>query len=274
MQLQLLLTSGFQVNNFTHVKVSFKDISAKRKRDCFASFQRPSLYFFSERKGALNEKTGDREGDWKPTLTMFLTPISAGKSRVFIPVMNGFKKIKLPYWLMHAATNRFLNSDIWLHDTEREVVRRKETIPEVSKKLCAMDYQYQSKSDLGVSVFRKWWKEFGMSESPRHTFGMARMDELGPKGMSRREQIDPWENHAKHCSHCREALVKIKRLQVGSLFFALFSAIICRQKILLGTIGATLGLVGHNFFKSLATVIEGNPEASGIPDRSAAASAK
>ncbi len=246
-------------------------MTRKRKRDSYASFQRPSFYQFSERKGELNEATGEREGEWSPTLCMFLVPIAAGRCRLFIN-NNPELRLKIPTWLLHAASNRFLNSDSWLHDTEREVIRRKEEIPEVAKKLYGMDYQYQSKSDIGVTAFRKWWKDYGMADSPPHTFGMATMKQLGNKCLSRREQIDPWEYHAKQCSHCRKALVNMKRLQTASLALSFLSAIFGQKNPILATVGVGIGIAGHNFFKKFATAIEGNPEASGIADRSTAAS--
>lgn len=249
-------------------------MTRKRKRDAYASFQRPSFYHFGERKGELDEKTGKRQGEWEPVLPIFLAPISAGKSRVFLQTPG----LKIPTFLLHAGSNRFLNTDTWLHDTEREVIRRKELISnseEMSKKLCGMDYQYASQSDLGVSAFRKWWRDNGMIDAPPHTFGMATLAQLGPTSLSRREQIDPWENHAKHCSVCRNTLGRMKKLQTGSLFLALMCALLGGhyKKPLLATIGIGAGLLGNNFFKKFATVIEGNPDASGIADRSVAASA-
>ncbi len=246
-------------------------MTRNRRRDAFASFQRPSFYQFSERKGDFtNEETGEREGDYELVLPIFVVPVKAGKSRLFLNT----PKIKyFPKWLLHAGSNRFLNSDVWLHDTEREVIRRKEALPTESKKLCGLDYQYQSKSDLGVSVFRQWWRDNGMADSPPHTFGMATMDQLGPTALLRREQIDPWENHAKHCSVCRQTLANMKKLQTASLFLALLSVLFGSRKPLLGVAGATIGLLGHRFVKRFATVIEGNPEQSGIGDRSAAATA-
>jgi hypothetical protein len=244
-------------------------MTSNRRRDAYASFQRPSFYHFGERKGELDEKTGIREGDYELTLPIFLAPISAGKCRVFLKTPS----LKIPDWLLHLGSNRFLNSDVWLHDTEREVIRRKELMPEKSsKKLAGMDYNYLTTSDLGVSSFRRWWEKHGFADSPPHTFGMSTMKQLGPTSLSREEQIDPWENHSKHCTICRGALVNMKRAQTASLFFAALSAIFGRRKPLLAIVGAGLGILGHNFFKKFATALEGNPYSSGIDDRSVAAS--
>jgi len=257
-------------NNFTHVQVTFNDITRDRKRDAFASFQRPSFYHYSERKGELlNEETFERDGEYEPSLPIFLAPISAGKCRIFL---HDFPIKFLPKWLLHAGSNRFLNSDVWLHDTEREVIRRKETIPEVSKKLCGMDYQYQSESDLGVSTFRNWWKRYGMADAPPHTFGMATLEQLGTTSLSRREQIDPWEHHAKHCKTCRTALSRMKKVQKGSMYVSIASSILLRKKPVVALVGVALGLFTYEFVRRFATVIEGNSEVSGIGDRSSSAS--
>lgn len=258
-------------SNFTHVQFFFKDVSGKRNRDAYASFQRPAFYHFSQRKGELkNEETMEREGDFELTLPIFVAPVSAGRCRLFLEP----PKIKrVPTWLLHAGSNRFLNSDSWLHDTEREAVRRKELLSDVANKAWGLDYQYQSKSDRGVSFFRRWWEDNGMANAPSHTYGMATMEQLGSKCLTRYEQIDPWEYHAKHCSKCRDALAKMKKLQTASLFLSLLSVIVGRRKPLLAIIGAGVGLLGNNFFKKCATLIEGNPERSRVNDRSAAAAA-
>ena len=255
------------VSNFTHVEVSFKDRSSKRDRDGYASFQRPCYYNYGEYTGeGTDEATGKKARN--PKLKVFITPIRAGKCRLFM----GAFQIKLPTVLLHAAINRFFNSDIWLHDAEREVVRRKES-GLAEGKLAGMDYISASRSDAGVSSFRRWWDKNGMSGAPPHTFGMATMEQLGPRSLGRREQIDPWENHVKHCSICRKSLKRIKRLQAMFMFMALASTAISRSNPIFGLVGVGASLFGRNFFKKFATAVEGNPELSGIADRSVAASA-
>ena len=58
----------------------------------------------------------------------------------------------------------------------------------------------------------KWWKSHGFASSPTHSFGPASIDHLSE--LSRREQIDPWEGHTKHCSKCRTALDRFKKAKV------------------------------------------------------------
>ncbi len=100
---------------------------------------------------------------------------------------------------------------------------------------------------------------------------MSTVDELGPHSLSRQEQIDPWEGHAKHCTICRTALKRMKMGQNLCKFFAIASVVLCRRMRVLGLVGAGLGLYGNHFLKRFATVIEGNPRQSELADRSAAA---
>ena len=55
----------------------------------------------------------------------------------------------IPTWLSHAGSNRFLNTDVWLHDVERKV-RSKGQHVDVNDL-----YVRASSSDLGVNAFRK-----------------------------------------------------------------------------------------------------------------------
>jgi len=255
------------LSNFTTVETSFKDMTGKRTRDAYASFQRPSCYHYGEYKGeGIDEPSG--KPSRVPQLCIWMAPIEAGKCRVFFQA----PKIKLPAFIMHAGSNRFLNTDTWLHDTEREVVKRKEA-GLGTKKLAGMDYIYASQSDVGVSAFRKWWKKNGMIDSPPNTFGMATMKQLGSKCLSRREQIDPWEGHTKNCSSCRKALGNMKKGQKAFLFLAVASGLLGSRAPVVGILSAGICLYGRNFLKKFATALEGNPEMSGIGDRSVAASA-
>jgi len=256
------------VSNFTHVEASFRDRSAKRDRDGYLSFQRPCYYHFGEYTGdGVDEATGKKAR--QPKLKIFIAPVRAGRCRIFM----GAFPVPLPTVVLHAGSNRFLNSDVWLHEAEREVVRRKEA-GLAAGKLAGMDYISASRSDAGVSLFRRWWDQHGMAGAPPHTFGMATMEQLGPAPLSRREQIDPWVNHARHCASCRRGLRRIKRLRAACTFLALASAAAAgRRHPVVGLAGVGASLYGRNFFKKFATAIEGNPEASGIADRSTAASA-
>jgi predicted secreted hydrolase len=67
----------------------------------------------------------------------------------------------LPTWLSHAASNRFLNTDVWLHDVERRIRSKGQHVD-------VMDlYVRASSSDLGVTAFRKVRRQW-MSYSLRY----------------------------------------------------------------------------------------------------------
>ena len=120
--------------NFTHVEVTFKDVISSKKRDGVVSFQRPFHYHF---------RTLRDKGEMKPNLTVLITPVRSGCSRVFISRI-GPKFI--PAWLSHGGSNRFLNTDTWLHDSERFARRKSST---------SLQYVSASKSDVGPALFRK-----------------------------------------------------------------------------------------------------------------------
>jgi hypothetical protein len=96
------------------------------------------------------------------------------------------------------------------------------------------------------------------------------MEQLGPNAMTRAEMIDPWIHHVKHCSECRDGLIKWKKIQTASLVLSFLSAaLLGRRKPVVAAVLSLMGLGLHNFSKKVATIMEGNPHQSGIADRSA-----
>lgn len=246
------------VSNFTHVEVGFKDVSRGKARDGVVSFQRPSFYHFRLRKS-------DGSDGFNPALCIFVTPVHDGRARVLFP---GFAPPFVPTWLAHAGSNRFLNTDTWLHDAERTF---RMTGGGEGKK---PNYVYASRSDLGVSLFRRWWNMHGFADSPPDAYGPADPAALGTRALTRREQIDPWESHSKHCSECRAALRVMKRGQIAGIVWAGLSAVFLRRWPVIAAVAIGLGVWVNVFLKKCATVIEGNPYPSGVDDRSPAATAK
>ena len=261
-------------NNFTHVETTFVDICRGKQRDGVLSFQRPSFYHFRTRPNATAE--------YKPNLEIYTAPISAGMCRVIFP---DFPLPLLPTFLGHAGSNRFLNTDTWLHDAERlarmdtELVNKQRGVVAVGaakggkEAADGLNYIQASQSDLGPATFRKWMAQHGYNDSPKDTFGPAAPEDLPSQAMSREEQIDPWEHHAKHCSKCQKALKRLKSGQKLSIAIAAIGAILLKNKPPFAIAGLLAGLWASNFFRKLATVIEGNPNRSEIGYRSVAAAA-
>merc|ERR1719215_317146 len=237
------------VSNFTHVEVSFKDIIRDKPRDGIVSFQRPFYYHF---------RTRQDDGNFKINLNILVAPVRGGRSRIFLSRVLP-TNIPVPTWLLHGGSNRFLNTDTWLHDAEREARKDGNN---------SLKYVSASDSDKGPIIFRKWWQQNGFAASPKNTFGPASIDQL-PK-QSRRQQIDPWVGHTVHCSKCRTALSRFKRVQVGSIFAIVGSMIFLRHRPILAATftGGSLGL--NILIRKICTFIEGNPFPSGVGDRSVA----
>ena len=158
------------VHNHTLCEVGFKDRVANKNCEGVVSIQRPAYYHF---------RTKSPDGIFRPVLNIFIAPVAHGRCRVhFAPP---FAK-KIPRWLVHAASNRFLNTDVWLHEAEIHSRGTNET------------YTSPTSSDVGPDAFRKWWRRVGLSEAPLHTFGPAPIEDLRP--LSRSEQIDPFVHHS------------------------------------------------------------------------------
>ena len=257
-------------NNFTHAEVSFKDVSGGKERDGVLSFERPALYHFRTRANSTAQ--------YQPNLLIFTAPIEEGKCRA---IMADFRLKFLPCWLGHIGSNRFLNSDTWIHDAERNARIQMDTINKQRGSVAVgsakggkqstdgLNYILGTQSDLGPSVFRKWWKKHGFATS---LGSPASASSLPKNALSRAEQIDPWEHHAKNCNKCRGALKKMRLLQKLTIAGAATSSILLRRKPAVISIAIVLaGLYVHNFLNKFATTIEGNRNRGEIDDRSVAA---
>ena len=118
-----------------------------------------------------------------------------------------------------------------------------------------------------------WCQQKGFAKSPPNTFGMSTIEQLGMYSLSRKQQIDPWENHSKHCSHCIDSLTKLKSGQKICVLLAFCSSILFRKSPPLAISVAVLAMFGYQTLGKLRTVIEGNPHASEIGYRSVSANA-
>ena len=100
-----------------------------------------------------------------PTLC-HLAPISPGKSRIFLelPVMRKMRT-KFPTWLLHTFSNRFLDSDVWIHDQERTQRIMQSSAGGGSgagSGGVGSKYVMPTQSDTGTREFRAWWRKHMM----------------------------------------------------------------------------------------------------------------
>jgi hypothetical protein len=224
------------------------------------SFCRPSYYHFREKNLTTNE--------FNKRLEIYCVPVRAGQSRILL--RSSFQLKWFPQWGSHALSNRFLNTDTWLHDAERKIrCQENGHLVDVINSV----YTSPTSSDIGVRAFRNWWKTYGMRNSPPHSFGPATREQLGPRSLTRREQIDPWIHHTKNCDVCRKALKSWKLVEKLSLVFSFTAAgfSVNGTRSFLAIFLSLAGLGVHYFSKSVCTIFEGNPYPSGVADRSVAA---
>jgi len=108
--------------------------------------------------------------------------------------------------LQHAATNRFLNTDIWLHEAE------------INYRNSEKEYLSLSSSDKATNIFRRWWSITGLDKTLPHTFSAARKNSLVRK--SRNVQINSWNTHSKNCKECKDAVKFLQKIKFLTLFFS------------------------------------------------------
>ena len=177
-------------------------------------------------------------------LLAIVVPISPGRSRIFLtpsPTKRFSKKI--PLWLVHSKINSFLDTDIWIHDQERfqrsggNSFLDPNTVEEGSdnKNIVSKvgdQYVLTTQSDTGCLAWRKWWRTHMMT-SP--IFGEP---SVAIPWMTKEQQVDRYEAHAKQCSSCNGALKKASFAKKYAPFLGIFLASIAPNTIL-----KTLGII-------------------------------
>ena len=236
------------IENETHLEISFEDNVNNNTRTGIVSFHRPSRYHY---------RTIRENGEYKINIEIYIVPIREGRTRVFLA--SPFSKGIIPTWVVHAMSNRFLNTDIWLHNAEIEL-RKNEKGDKA--------YTSMTTSDLGVNLWRQYWRSSGMINSPKNSYGPSDIKNLVK--LSRKKQIDPWQTHSKQCSDCREALKNADKLnKIGNVILCL--SIITPNNII------KCGMIFNGFFlkkisKKMQSAIRGEDAIDMIKDRSVSAS--
>ena len=229
------------LNNASILELSFKDFVRGKPRDGILSFQPPCYYHFRVK----NPLTGL----YKIVLLIFCVPVRPGACRALLTsFFQAPKWLPIPKWFTHIFLNRFLESDLWIHDQELlargpmnsftggsttdtvsgnelkiEEVEASESIIEKSPRLGNLKplekkpgYVLLSKiSDQGVTSWRNWWKKSGMEGSS--VFGAAKKISAMPFS----QQVDRYETHAKYCKSCRNALKYATLINQWSPFVSL-----------------------------------------------------
>lgn len=197
------------VENATHCEIGYQDSIRGKSRDGVVSFIAPCFYHFRVRDPLT--------GLFKISLVAVVAPIEPGKCRIFLD-LPGLRKIgqRFPKWLLHSFTNRFLDSDVWIHDQERvqRGVRNggylgdskessrgsssstggdssdssdiSDSDVSSSSDVAGRRYVMPTQSDTGTRVWRQWWRRH-MKDSP--VFGEPQQP---LKWLSHDEQVGRW----------------------------------------------------------------------------------
>jgi phenylpropionate dioxygenase-like ring-hydroxylating dioxygenase large terminal subunit len=232
-------------DNATHLEVAYQDFVSGKTRDGVVSFTAPFYYHFRTRYA--------KTGITRKNLMAVLTPVSPGVSRIFLD-LPALRKLRglFPDWLSHSFTNKFLETDVWVHDQERTqragfnpYLQHESPTGELngssSPSSVGTKYVMTTQSDTGTRAWRKWWYQH-MASSP--IFGEPRTP---VPWRSRESQLDRFENHAKYCSSCRGALANSNTLKKLVPFLAIAIATIAPTKVL-----KIVGLVASYFLNEAA----------------------
>ena len=239
----LNITMLTDISNTTHLQVQYGDIMRGRPREGIISFSPPSIYTLQTRYADIANQI------LKPTLTLYVMPVEPGKSRAIIgssfPLKGIFKLIFRP-WLLHILSNRFVDSDLWVHDQEvaarrldvsrSELPKQSNDLPEPT--LSATDAANAQprlprtlqpllpkytlitrQGDVGVNAWRNFWVKSGMASSP--VFGPL----FNAPQVPHSRQADRYEGHVKYCKICQNALKNAGRVHKWSILLALLPTV-------------------------------------------------
>jgi len=203
-----------------------------------ASFFLKSPFFFyylgqfegkKAEEGSAAKQEGSAAKQGRPfRLNVICVPISPGLSRLILlnakkPGSDDFLS-KLPRWLAHVFSNRFLDSDLaFLHYQERNLRAspRGRGVQEWNS-----GYFMPAESDRSISA----WRSFLEKEGARCVLP-GPGSELPPSPQRRDQLLDRYTQHTEDCVHCRQALDNFDKAQKAAVVVGLASLVLDRLSI-------------------------------------------
>jgi len=194
----------------------FKDQSMKMYREASMFLRSPFFLYYtgtfepppgeqgSEDYKQFAARRGIKDGEGKVPflLNVFIIPVAPGWSRAIIvntkdPDEDGGFITKLPQFVAHLFSNRFLDSDLaFLHYQERWLRRGRPTTGSEWRQA----YYIPGECDRSVGAIRQWL----LQEGARCVLPGPGSD-LPPSPPSRAELLDRYSQHTAHCVHCQRA---------------------------------------------------------------------
>ena len=246
------------LNNTTHIQIKYGDKMRGKLRDGIITFSPPCIYTLHTRY-TLSPTT-----PYKLNLMLYVMPIEAGRSRAIVNTymkFPGILGVLIKPWLSHILSNRFVDSDLWVHD--QEVAARRlpttsqldpsfplETTIETTATATATTtpirklqpipkYTLLAKqADVGVTAWRNWWVRHHMSES--RIFGPV----YNTPAVSKLQQSDRYDNHVKYCKICQNALKKAELYNKWSILLVLLPLVFTSSRWI-----RALGLISFGLVK-------------------------
>jgi len=154
-------------------------------------------------------------------LFILVTPIDDQSTRI-IHMVSGRARQFVPKWLpealVHVKQTRFYDSDAFMIRHQQQVVAETGDPSQALK-----SYSLVSEADATTALFRKWFSarcggQVPLLVPPRRA--------TPPQLPSRDQAADSWEQHGKHCVHCRSAEAAARKTRVLSLAAVVASALL------------------------------------------------
>ncbi len=153
-------------------------------------------------------------------LVTYCIPVSPGKSRIVAQFARNFAKSihnTIPRWWDHVQErNVVLDGDAIVLQQQNSYLKQKQETWKTA-------YQMPTSADRLVIEFRKWFDRYCNGKIAWHGIDNSKISERYIINDNRREMLDRYNQHTKHCSSCRGALKNIKRTQIGLLVYLILA---------------------------------------------------
>jgi len=189
------------------MEFTFADRTMGMRRSADFSLRSPFFFFYN---GEMWRTEAEKNAPFR--LNICIVPVGPGWSRAIIIDARAPDKgsllssllSKLPRWVVHILSNKFLDSDLaFLHYQERKLRQAPNSAESWTKA-----YYMPGECDRSISVARRWLQQEGARcVDPTLT--------LPPSPASREELLNRFEQHTTHCRHCREAYNDMETWQRG-----------------------------------------------------------
>jgi phenylpropionate dioxygenase-like ring-hydroxylating dioxygenase large terminal subunit len=158
-------------------------------------------------------------------LITYCVPIMPGKCRIVAQFArnfaSGLQKITPRWWEHIKIRNLVLEGDMILLHQQEMFLQQKEKLEQETWKTA---YKMPASADRLVIEFRKWFDNYCGARLPWSELGIS--DELKISfNYDRRQLLDRYEQHTKHCQSCRNALKTAQT--ISKILLGYFILVLC-----------------------------------------------